>query len=103
VENLGRRALDEDLTPDQMMPPPAPTGSWRLSSAPESRWWSAGGPRVAAGHFALPGLPDAARFAAMLGHRVPEEAPEEAPGEAPVEAPGEAPVEVPGDVPMEER
>ena len=75
AEAAGRAALETDATPEEVLrclPPPAaepgevaPTGSL---------WWTAGGPRVAAGRFALPGLPDADAFAAMLGAQTAETA-----------------------------
>jgi type VI secretion system protein ImpM len=72
AEDLGRLALDEDAPPERLMPPPAP-----VSPAPGgetmSVWWTEGGPRVEASRLTLSSLPDAACFAAMLGHLAPTE------------------------------
>ena len=67
TETLGRHALEDDWTPDKLIPPAAPRalGASGLSS---SYWWSAGGPRVEATAFTLPALPTAEQYAAMLGH-----------------------------------
>ncbi len=64
--DAGCAALEHDIAPDTLLArltaPPATV------SAPGSgsRWWTDGAPRVAAGGFSLPGLPDARGFAAML-------------------------------------
>ena len=66
-EAAGRAALEEDATPEEVLrrlPPPAPGGT---AATCGSRWWSIGGPRVAATELSLPGLPGAVQFAAMLG------------------------------------
>jgi hypothetical protein len=78
VEVLGRLALDEDAPTDRLMPPPSPLSAsvntpGSLISETMSVWWTDGGPRVEASRLSLPGLPDAARFASMLGHLPPTE------------------------------
>jgi type VI secretion system protein ImpM len=67
-EAIGRLALDEDAAPERL------TSLLDAAGAPEaasprrgSLWWSDGGPRVAASRFALGTLPNATRFAGMLG------------------------------------
>ncbi len=72
VETLGRLALDEDAPPEQLAPPPAPLSA-SFTDGTASVWWTDGGPLVAASRFSLPSLPDAARFASMLGHLAPSE------------------------------
>lgn len=72
TEAVGRLALDEDAPPERLMPPPCPL-SFSASGDTISQWWTNGGPRVAALHFALPDLPDIPCFAAMLGHLAPTE------------------------------
>ena len=74
-EAAGRAALEEDAAPEDVLRrlPPAAADA----GAPEpagSRWWSAGGPRVAATRLDLPALPDADDFAAMLGAATAETA-----------------------------
>ncbi len=87
AEALGRAALDEDATPERLMPPECPevqavfggpptssnTTSSGAASSTMSFWWTDGGPRVEATRLSLPTLPDAARFASMLGHLAPTE------------------------------
>ena len=72
VEALGRRALEEDTPPDQLMPPPCPpipfSSALSRSATGDSIWWTDGAPLVAATCLTLAGLPDSARFASMLGH-----------------------------------
>lgn len=74
VEALGRLALDEDAPPDRLLPPPCPIFPPAIfppdTSGDASLWWTDGGPRVEATRLPLPALPDAARFAAMLGHPI---------------------------------
>jgi type VI secretion system protein ImpM len=75
-EAAGRAALDEDVTPDEVMrrlPRLDAAAASELSGCGE--WWTAGGPRVAAARLALPALPDAAEFASMLGAGPGEGAP----------------------------
>jgi type VI secretion system protein ImpM len=72
VEDLGRAALDEDAPPERLTPPPSPPGSGFIDTT-ECVWWTEGGPRVEATRLSLPSLPDAARFASMLGHLAPTE------------------------------
>jgi type VI secretion system protein ImpM len=72
AEDLGRLALDEDAPPERLMPPVAPS-STTVSGETGSVWWTDGGPRVEASRLSLPALPDAARFASMLGHLAPTE------------------------------
>jgi len=72
AEALGRLALDDDAPPERLMPPP-PLASMTFTSETNSLWWTDGGPRVEASRLALPSLPDAARFASMLGHLAPTE------------------------------
>jgi len=72
AEDLGRLALDEDAPPDRLMPPPAPL-SPSIAGETSCVWWTEGGPRVEASRLSLPSLPDAARFATMLGHLAPSE------------------------------
>jgi type VI secretion system protein ImpM len=66
AEAAGFAALEQDATQEQVaaMLPPAP----RAGGVPTagSLWWSAGGPRVAAGRRCCPALPDGAAFADML-------------------------------------
>ncbi len=66
AEAQGRAALEDDATPEQIMhalPPPALVAEPPVAGG----WWTAGGPRVAPVRLALAELPDAARFAFMLG------------------------------------
>lgn len=78
AEAAGRAALAEDLTPEEVMARMAlPTNALahdeelRVPEAEADRglWWTAGSPRVPPGAFALPALPDAERFVAMLDAR----------------------------------
>ncbi len=75
AEAAGRAALAEDLTPEAMaarmtLPPDgAASGNPLLppvAPADCGLWWTAGSPRVPPSAFALPVLPDAERFVAML-------------------------------------
>ena len=54
------------------MPPPCPV-ALGFSGETTSVWWTDGGPRVPATRLAMSSLPDAAGFAAMLGHLAPTE------------------------------
>jgi type VI secretion system protein ImpM len=72
VEDLGRAALDEDAPPERLMPPPSPL-SPAFGNETATLWWTDGGPRVEASRLTLPSLPDAARFASMLGFLAPTE------------------------------
>lgn len=67
AETTGRRALDEDAPPDDLLPPACPL-SLTFGADPMSLWWTDGGPRVEARRLTLPALPDVTCFAAMLGH-----------------------------------
>jgi type VI secretion system protein ImpM len=67
VESLGRLALDEDASPERLMPPPCPSAV-SITNDAHSLWWTDGGPRVEPTRLSLPALPDAACFATMLGH-----------------------------------
>jgi hypothetical protein len=77
VEDAGRAALADDLTPDQLVAriPPPPD----LAHAPETNlpygmiprpgaglWWTEGSPRVPAQGLVLDAMPDTATFVAML-------------------------------------
>jgi type VI secretion system protein ImpM len=69
AEAAGLAALEQDATPGQvaaLLPPPPP-----IPPTDGSQWWSAGGPHVAASRRAYPGLPDPARFAALLRDPAP--------------------------------
>lgn len=67
-ENAGRDALEQNLQPDAVtamlavpaFQPPSP-------SVTLSEWWTAGSRRLEPARMTLASLPDAARFAAMLG------------------------------------
>lgn len=72
AEVVGRRALDEDAAPEQLMPPPCPLSPVAMGVT-TSQWWTDGGPRVAASRLVLTALPDPECFAAMLGHLAPTE------------------------------
>lgn len=71
VEDLGRAALDEDAPPERLIPPSPPVAGFIDTTS--CVWWTEGGPRVEASRLSLPSLPDAARFASMLGHLAPTE------------------------------
>jgi hypothetical protein len=77
VEEAGRAALADDLSPDELAAriPPAPD----LVHAPETElpygmiprpgaglWWTEGSPRVPAQGLVLDAMPDVATFVAML-------------------------------------
>ena len=77
VEDAGRAALTDDLSPDELaaLIPPAPD----LAHAPETdlphgmiprpgagMWWTEGSPRVPAQGLVLDAMPDTATFVAML-------------------------------------
>lgn len=72
AEDIGRRALDEDAPPEQLMPPSPPISA-SFTGETAALWWTDGGPRVAASRLSLASLPDAACFAAMLGYLAPTE------------------------------
>jgi type VI secretion system protein ImpM len=72
VEDLGRLALDEDVPPARLTPPPCPL-SFTVTDRTTCDWWTEGGPRVEATHLALSTLPDATAFATMLGYLAPTE------------------------------
>lgn len=66
AEALGRAALEQDMTPEQIVQSlPAPAVG--AVAAASGAWWTEGGPLVPPQRLALSGLPDAARFAAMIG------------------------------------
>ncbi|HSU06822.1 MAG TPA: type VI secretion system-associated protein TagF [Acetobacteraceae bacterium] len=64
-EAAGRAALEQDVTPDQVVALLQPLGD---SARPqhEAIWWTSGGPHVAPRRWALVGLPDPAGFAGMI-------------------------------------
>ena len=70
VERIGLAALEQDTPPEtiaEQLRAAAPACA--LHAAPEqaaTRWWTEGGPFVVSRRMALPGLPDAPGFAAML-------------------------------------
>lgn len=72
LERAGRDALELELAPDELAArlaaaAPASTGANHLPAPPRGGlWWTEGGPRVPAGVFASPGLPDEKIFFAML-------------------------------------
>ena len=68
AEAAGRAALEEAVPPDEVMRhlPALDAGAIAETPAP-GEWWTDGGPRVAETRVVLTALPDAARFAAMLG------------------------------------
>jgi type VI secretion system protein ImpM len=72
AEVLGRGALDEDTSPERLMPPAFPP-SPGYTDETTCTWWTDGGPRVKATHLSLSTLPDAACFATMLGFSAPME------------------------------
>ena len=66
AEAAGRAALEQDASPEQtvaLLPEPPTSGA---VPAGGSRWWTEGGPRVAAARWQRPALPDADDFVAML-------------------------------------
>ena len=68
ADAAGRAALDEATVPEEVARhlPPLDAGAERVTPQP-GEWWTDGGPRVAETRVVLTALPDAARFAAMLG------------------------------------
>jgi type VI secretion system protein ImpM len=84
-EAAGRAALEQDAGPEQLGAmlgvPEAPDGiaGQADTGMPQSIWWTEGAPRVPATRFVLPGLPDAAVYATMLGAAMPGATVPEAP------------------------
>lgn len=67
AERIGREAVAHDLAPAAIAARLAALRSAGAApAARRGRWWSAGGPFVAAADLELDALPDAARFAWML-------------------------------------
>jgi type VI secretion system protein ImpM len=69
AERAGCAAIADDMTPDALAAALAQPGeATDLPALPEAGalWWTAGAPRRSAVMLTLPGLPDAAAFAAML-------------------------------------
>jgi len=75
AECAGRDALENELAPDQLGArlaaakgaPAAASGTDPARCPREGGlWWTAGAPRVPAGVFSMPGLPDENAFSAML-------------------------------------
>jgi len=74
AECAGRKAVEQELAPDQLAahlaaaaaPPAAPATDPSLCPRRGGLWWTEGAPRVAAGVFASTGLPDENTFSAML-------------------------------------
>ena len=71
-EAAGRAALEQDAGPDQLgamlgMPEAAAQTATTETGTMQSIWWTDGAPRVPATRFVLPGMPDAAVYATMLG------------------------------------
>lgn len=79
-EEAGFAALEQDLSPDAIaaMIAPSPTvlrdRDRTDAENHESVWWTQGSPRVSASRLVLPGLPDAAVYAAMLGEATDQSA-----------------------------
>jgi type VI secretion system protein ImpM len=72
AEAAGRAALEEAVPPEEVMRHLPTLGAGATGDTPEDmpapgEWWTDGGPRVAETRVVLTALPDAARFAAMLG------------------------------------
>jgi type VI secretion system protein ImpM len=92
-EAAGRAALEQDAGPDQLAAMlGAPEAAIGMAARTEtgmiqSVWWTEGAPRVPAMRFVLPGLPDAAVYATMLGVAVPGATVPQAPIRAMPEAP----------------
>jgi type VI secretion system protein ImpM len=71
-ETAGRKALDEDATPEEIARRmPLLRAEEMPDAAAIGAWWTEGGPRVAAARLTLAELPDAEQFAAMLGADAP--------------------------------
>jgi type VI secretion system protein ImpM len=71
-EAAGRAALEQDTEPEQLgvmigVPLTPRAGGPEETGSERSVWWTEGAPRVSATRFFLPGLPDAAIYATMLG------------------------------------
>lgn len=81
AETIGLDAIQDDLTPDELMRRLAapfrthPDGEAANAEDPLATWWTTGSPFVPATRLSLPALPDAEIFAAMLC-AVPQEAAE---------------------------
>jgi len=79
AERAGRDALAEDTEPQQLAAaltaPPAIGPGGAQPAEPGCRWWTEGGPRVAARAMQTSGLPDGPTFAGMLDDRMREIAP----------------------------
>jgi len=72
-ESSGLAALDDDLPPDQVVGRLPPLGAGdTVDASPCGRWWTEGGPRVAATRLTLAALPDETQFTAMLDADAPE-------------------------------
>ncbi len=75
AEAAGRAALETDATPEEVLRRLPGVAAAPGAVAPAgSLWWTAGGPRVAAGRLALPGMPDADAFVTMLSTQSAETA-----------------------------
>ncbi len=71
-EDVGRAALEEAVAPDQVARRLPRLDAGDSGETPEpGEWWTDGGPRVAPMRLALAALPDADRFAIMLGADAP--------------------------------
>jgi type VI secretion system protein ImpM len=72
-EAAGRAALEQDAGPEQLGAMLwVPEAAERMETGiMQSIWWTEGAPRVPATRFVLPGLPDAAVYATMLGATMP--------------------------------
>jgi type VI secretion system protein ImpM len=74
AECIGRKAVGQELSPDQLAadlaaaaaPPGGPATDPLLCPPEGGLWWTQGAPRVSAGVFASTGLPDENKFSKML-------------------------------------
>ena len=73
AECAGRKAVEQELAPDQLAadlaavaPPADPAADPLLCPLSGGLWWTQGAPRVPAGVFASTGLPDENTFSTML-------------------------------------
>lgn len=69
AERVGREAVADDLAPCTIaarLTAERPRAAAPASTPRRGRWWSVGGPLVAAGDLELDALPDAERFVRML-------------------------------------